>query len=798
MRSPRALLLVLAGLTALSLGSSVQTVQTFADPIDALSVRLPSTNATADVRYFAQGTWSEWETLSADNEQDPTLLESNLVMFPEAVKKIELRGAVQSAVHPIRISQETGHYTVAATNNVPKPRILSRNGWGADDSFLFRAGSSISSDETGEIGDNGELNGAPTQRQKDCHDAQVNYPDEFKTTNRTTKNADGQTYRWPLEYSSRVKLLSVHHTAMQVTGDARSGIERIRALYQYHANNRGWGDIGYHYLVDETGQIYEGKAGGPNVVGGHAYCNNVGTIGIALLGNFEKELPSQQQMKSLQWLLAWLGQTYDIDTDANAKVKFHGKSMPTIVGHRDLLSTSCPGQYAYAVLPQVRQHVAAGLLDASVSFPKLSTPVYTNNSNARKEKRLSTLPPEQARVFPKEGISPLGNTALRGRPGEQLLFSMRYQAGSTRANRGTKIAEVYRSAQGIGLWEEIGTSFERVSTNLTLPTLVPEAGSTLIRMKVQLPQAVGSYTMTIGPWTYQLEVAGRNGRRTPTQSQFQRAVTLSSSSRAALRPSTSSTSSARSVPSLPSLPSISASPSIRLRLTTHGAVRIGSDRLNETLCASPKRFDGNEQFVTITDEKGDRALRGIVECRIVDGVLMLINELPLEEYLWGLAEEPDTEPYEKQRAFAIAARTYAAYYMESSHRKFPGKSYDGSDSPAEFQAYKGLDFEKSHTQWVKAVKDTTGQVLTYNGQLIRPPYFSSDDGRTRSPLEAGWGNFPYAEIFASKPDPWCEGQTMRGHGVGMSGCGSEGQANEGKTAEQILQYYYPGTTITKY
>jgi peptidoglycan hydrolase-like amidase len=189
--------------------------------------------------------------------------------------------------------------------------------------------------------------------------------------------------------------------------------------------------------------------------------------------------------------------------------------------------------------------------------------------------------------------------------------------------------------------------------------------------------------------------------------------------------------------------------------------------------------------------------RGSVRCIEQDGVAMLINDISLEDYMKGLAEEPDTEPYEKQRAFAIAARTYAAWYMDPRERKFPGMPYDGSDSPAQFQAYGGIGFEERNPRWVRAVMRTDGRVLTVDGGLIKPPYFSSDDGRTRSPEEIGWGTFPFAHVFQSKPDPWCSGMENRGHGVGMSGCGAEGQANEGKTAEQILEYYYPGTIIQR-
>ena len=155
-----------------------------------------------------------------------------------------------------------------------------------------------------------------------------------------------------------------------------------------------------------------------------------------------------------------------------------------------------------------------------------------------------------------------------------------------------------------------------------------------------------------------------------------------------------------------------------------------------------------------------------------------------------------TNNNQKQRAFAIAARSYALYYMISGQRKFPGMPYDGSDSPKEFQAYGGAAYEEQNPRWVEAVRSTTNQVLSWQRQVIKAPYFSSDTGRTKSAVDVwGWETTPYLD---AKDDPWCEGMMSSGHGVGMSGCGSEGQANEGKSAEEILQYYYPGTKILKY
>jgi len=108
--------------------------------------------------------------------------------------------------------------------------------------------------------------------------------------------------------------------------------------------------------------------------------------------------------------------------------------------------------------------------------------------------------------------------------------------------------------------------------------------------------------------------------------------------------------------------------------------------------------------------------RGAVTCTIVNGVAALIDTLPLEDYMAGLAEEPDTEPAEKQKAFAVAARTYADYYLSPDHRKFPGMPYDGSDSPATFQDYKGLSFESGNPRWLQAVQATANMILTATGR----------------------------------------------------------------------------------
>lgn len=186
--------------------------------------------------------------------------------------------------------------------------------------------------------------------------------------------------------------------------------------------------------------------------------------------------------------------------------------------------------------------------------------------------------------------------------------------------------------------------------------------------------------------------------------------------------------------------------------------------------------------------------RGNLEINNVDGEIVVINELPVEDYLKGLSEEPNDTHHEKIKAITVAARSYAAFYTDPENRKFPGKPYDGSDDPAIFQKYSGYTYELRASNIAKAAEDTKGEVVTYKGELVKTPYFSQDDGRTRSAKEVfGWD----AQYLQSVEDPYCEGLEMKGHGVGMSGCGSLGAAKAGKNYKEILKYYYQGVEIRK-
>lgn len=192
-------------------------------------------------------------------------------------------------------------------------------------------------------------------------------------------------------------------------------------------------------------------------------------------------------------------------------------------------------------------------------------------------------------------------------------------------------------------------------------------------------------------------------------------------------------------------------------------------------------------------ELNDNRFRGALEIRVVNEQVAYINELPLEDYIKGLAEVSNDAPFEKQKVIAILARSYARFYMSDDNRKFPGLPYDGSDDPAIFQRYLGYGVESRSPNFVGAATITKDKVVTYQGELVKTPYFNQSDGRTYSAQEVwGWTHTPYLQ---SVPDPWCESRIKRGHGVGLSGFGATAQANEGKSYDEIIKYYYQGVQI---
>jgi hypothetical protein len=184
--------------------------------------------------------------------------------------------------------------------------------------------------------------------------------------------ADESIRTWDPEYPSTVKAATLHHTAGSngYTQDEVPGI--LRAIYTYHTVTRGWGDIGYNVLVDRFGRLWEGRYGGlaSTVIGAHAGGFNTHTFGVSMLGNYDEVATPSAMIEAVAEIVAWKFALYGIDPNGTTTFTSAGSTryaagttveLPTVFGHRDVSTTSCPGQYGYAKLGAISDLAAAKL-----------------------------------------------------------------------------------------------------------------------------------------------------------------------------------------------------------------------------------------------------------------------------------------------------------------------------------------------------------------------------------------------------------------------------------------------------
>jgi len=189
----------------------------------------------------------------------------------------------------------------------------------------------------------------------------------------------------------------------------------------------------------------------------------------------------------------------------------------------------------------------------------------------------------------------------------------------------------------------------------------------------------------------------------------------------------------------------------------------------------------------------DNTFRSILELRHSEKTddVWAINELPIEMYLRGLAETSDVSPIEYQKALLTGARTYAMYHWTRATKH--AAEHFHVDAKYD-QVYRGYGAEARSPKIVQGVTETRGQIVTYNNELAITPYFSRSDGRTRNWNEV-WGGSGYPWLVSVKV-PWDEGQTLWGHGVGLSARGALYMASkDNATYRQILSHFYQGTSV---
>ena len=192
--------------------------------------------------------------------------------------------------------------------------------------------------------------------------------------------ADEKIRRAAPRYADAVHFAVVHHTAGTNDYTPAESAAIVRGIELYHVKGNGWNDIGYNFLVDRYGRVFEGRYGGitRNVVGAHAGGFNSGSTGVAVIGDYMTRQISPAARSALARLLAWRLDVAHADPlstlvwPSSGNAEFPPGTLVTlraVSGHRDTGYTDCPGDALYAQLPSIAASVAR------TGLPKLYDPV---------------------------------------------------------------------------------------------------------------------------------------------------------------------------------------------------------------------------------------------------------------------------------------------------------------------------------------------------------------------------------------------------------------------------------------
>jgi N-acetylmuramoyl-L-alanine amidase len=345
-------------------------------PVDFVAVTWTGAHGDASVRFRHGTRWTPWQAMGEDGVEEEGTFASSLVPAGDAdAYQLRVPGGVQAA-RSVAINTTDGEpqagaaSTAAATGATTTGGVVTRAGWGANEMLRF------------------DRNG---------------------------------NEKWPQAFYAPQKF-TVHHTAG--INDDPDPAATVRAIYRYHTVDRGWGDIGYQFLIDARGTVYEGRqtdtstatppafdANGKVVQGAHVANHNSGNIGISLLGTYSSRRPTVYAQRSLERLLARLSVRTGISPTGWSRYSNGDPDLdyvgPNIVGHRNwpTAQTTCPGGITFALLPTIRERVAqrvAGTIVAdSTMAPPRSISVSTGSSSATISWRTAGDPSDtQVRYWP--------------------------------------------------------------------------------------------------------------------------------------------------------------------------------------------------------------------------------------------------------------------------------------------------------------------------------------------------------------------------------------------------------------
>lgn len=612
---------------------------------------------------------------------------------------------------------------------------------------------------------------------------------------------DGYELRWPQTYKDDKTKIIIHHTAWAHEANSISEAKPIlQDIMTQHTFTNGRWDIGYHFLIDSAGNVYEGRAGWEWVIGAHTKRNNSTSIGVALIGNFETSIPSVAMRSSLTKLVTSLTRKYNISPYAEVPYFKASDNSPfvsailqeSIIGHTHAWATSCPGEHVIDILPTLRSQVQALLTQFRVAwavdfsqmlFLDTPRPGFTNTN------QVSFSFPFPAPWEPTCHIDD-PNTKIHScvRDGSDIIMTLDHVAAPASGKRSVVIQ----------VWDKIGLGEVMMLRSQDLNFLLQDrihsytsvygkpinsAKTTKITRPIDATKITELVQTPVRVLLYEL-----------TSAFGQRDISCSDTCMVTIDDQTQW---ARQLSILKFVD--------RLEIVIDGQAYVWSKLhiSNPSWIISFQNY-GRASYADIPWNRfrWDISIvydqyRHLQQDRVNDRVV--INTLPFESYLKGIAETSDQDHIEKVKAIYLAVKNYTAHYLDGSNtHPFVPKwwLYTMIDDPRMMQKYVGYGYELTASKRFEVFRSLRNTWITYDDQIVILPYFHCSPWFTRSGYDRfGWTDTPWLRSVLDVTTCPDTKEFSWGHGVGMSGLWAQRMASAGVKFDEILKWYYSGIEL---
>ncbi len=632
----------------------------------------------------------------------------------------------------------------------------------------------------------------------------LNNPDSI-TTDETIHKYNWNDLWRPNSFKHDKQSIIIHHTSNDLK--KFSNIEEVKSfvrnIYASHAKTRWWWDIWYNFVIGPFWNIYEWRSWWGWSVWAHSSWNNVNSIWIGLIWDFNIQNPTKEQITALVDLLVAISQKYDINP---TKKTLHNQlywDEPyilnefdySIIWHRDVWNTSCPGANFYPHLSTIRKVVANEMnkfeLASSVE-DEIENIQYTSTKEKKsidskdtkyvQDDYISlTLDVQQDDLISCKTDKPNIKTKNCELQDWKLLFDVHYNKPSASGDHTIRFeTEKYIIKYNLRfLWQkDLDNLLQKKKdnhiskhwkTNISnyQPKIQKQVDISSAKQYLNKNVKVLLYELTQNHQKYDIKCTNTCNLYIDWMS-FENKENIKVQKNGSL---------------------------LNLQIDWDSYNSSFLDVINKNWKIVFENYDrtsyagipwnGFEWNIHIKKDE----IKPLNQPQTYDWVV--VNDLPFYNYMKWVVETNDLEHIQKNKIMALISKNYMLFYFDkwNEHPSIPASaSYNAVDDARIFQKYAWAWVQKTINKWYDALEKTWDEIVIFDDYIPILPYFNCSPGFTWDAKERFW--WTDTDYLQSRLD-FVQCDDFNWHGVWLSGRWAEYLGRNWINYKQILKYYYP-------